>query len=90
MDRRCWLVIAGGSCGADLGNALGEGVVSEVWDAKQPLGRPKQVGGEDLELDLGRQRYGSERFLRIGRVVSNIVGAAAKPRTTTSHSGISG
>ena len=60
MDRRCWLVIAGGSCGADLGNALGEGVVSEVWDAKQPLGRPKQVGGEDVEPDPCFQDHGGE------------------------------
>ena len=44
----------------DLGDAVGQAVVSKVRDAEQPLCRREQAGGEDVGLDPGPQDDGGE------------------------------
>ncbi len=51
---------APGRSGADLADAVGEGVEAEVGYAEEPLGGLEQVGRQDLQLDPGSEHHGGE------------------------------
>ena len=49
-----------GGSGADLANALGEGVEPELGGAEEVFGRTEPVAGETVDLDAGAEHDGAD------------------------------